>query len=467
MNGKLNTPADAAELRRRAEALLRKQQQKKKKKKKTAQPRTEADTHKLLHELQVHQIELEMQNAELQDASEEVDAGLEKYTDLYDFAPVGYFSIDEQGLILEVNLTGAALLGIERSRLINRRLLRFVAPTSRPIFLAFLENVFAVRGKQVCEAELLKEDGTPFWADLQAASAASLRVARRWCRVAVSDISALKRAEEAQHRIEALAAANRKLTQEINRRKVVEEALKKSEQHTRQLLAEALQLQRQLRHLSRQILSAQEEERKRISRELHDEIAQVLTGINLHLAVLKKEATPNSRDLKRKITRTQRLVVKSMNIVQRFARELRPTLLDDLGLIPTLRSYVKDFAKRTGLSISFRGFTRGGIKLDSAKRTVLYRVAQESLINVAKHAQASQVKMSIRKLRGVIRMEVKDNGKSFQVQGVLSTGRNKGLGLLGMRERMEMVGGTLSIESEPGKGTTIRAEIPFANGTRD
>jgi len=95
MKGKPNTSANAAELRRRAEALLRKQQQqqqKKKKKKKTAQPRTEADTQRLLHELQVHQIELEMQNAELQDARDEVEAGLEKYTDLYDFAPVGYFS---------------------------------------------------------------------------------------------------------------------------------------------------------------------------------------------------------------------------------------------------------------------------------------------------------------------------------------------------------------------------------------
>jgi PAS domain S-box-containing protein len=255
MNGKLNTPADAAELRRRAEALLRKQKKKKKKKKKkTAQPRTEADTHKLLHELQVHQIELEMQNAELQDARDEVEAGLEKYTDLYDFAPVGYFSIDEQGLILEVNLTGAALLGAERSRLINRRLQRFVASMSRPIFLAFLEKVFAEPGKQVCEASLLNEDGTSFWADLQAASAASLRGARKWCRVAVSDITALKRAEETQRHMEALDAANRELKREIVQRKIVEAALKESEQHASQLLAEALQLQRRLQHLSRQIL---------------------------------------------------------------------------------------------------------------------------------------------------------------------------------------------------------------------
>jgi PAS domain-containing protein len=96
--------------------------------------RTEADAKRLLHELQVHQIELEMQNAELQEARNKVETLLETYTDLYDFAPVGYFSVDEQGLILEVNLTGAALLGIERSRLINRRLQGFVDPPSRKLF---------------------------------------------------------------------------------------------------------------------------------------------------------------------------------------------------------------------------------------------------------------------------------------------------------------------------------------------
>ena len=301
-----------------------------------------------------------MQNAELQGARDEMEAVLEKYTDLYDFAPVGYFSMDEQGLILEVNLTGAALLGVERSRLINRRLQHFVAPTSRPIFLAFLERVFAGPGKQVCEASLLKEDGTPFWADFQATSAASLRGERKWCRVAVSDITALKRAEEAQRRMEALAAANRELKQEIVRRKAVEEALKKSEQHSSQLLEQSRHLQEQLRHLSRQILPAQEEERKRISRELHDEIAQILTGINVRLAALKMEATVNTKGLKRKIARTQRLVEKSVDIVHRFARELRPAVLDDLGLIPALHSFMKDFAKRTGIRIHFTSFTRGG-----------------------------------------------------------------------------------------------------------
>ena len=93
------------------------------------------DVKRLVHELQVHQVELEMQNAELQAARDRMEALVEKYTDLYDFAPVGYFTLDEQGQVLEVNLTGAALLGVERSRLVNRRLPPFVVPTSRPSFL--------------------------------------------------------------------------------------------------------------------------------------------------------------------------------------------------------------------------------------------------------------------------------------------------------------------------------------------
>jgi signal transduction histidine kinase len=265
-----------------------------------------------------------------------------------------------------------------------------------------------------------------------------------------------------------LAAVNRQLKREIVHRKAVEAALKKSERHDRELLEQSRHMQEHLRRLSHKLLSAQEEERKRISRELHDEVAQVLTGINLHLATLKKETTADTKNLKRKITHTQRLVVRSLSTVHRFAGQLRPAALDDLGLIPALHSYMKDFAKQTGLAIRFTSFTRESIEqLDSVARMVFYRVAQESLANVAHHAQASLVKVSVRRLRGIVRMEIKDDGKSFQVQGVSPAGRNKGLGLLGMRERVSMVGGRFAVESSPGKGTTIRAEIPFANGSRD
>jgi signal transduction histidine kinase len=150
-----------------------------------------------------------------------------------------------------------------------------------------------------------------------------------------------------------------------------------------------------------------------------------------------------------------------VRVIHRFARELRPAMLDDLGLIPTLRVYIEDFPKRRGRRILFSAFA-GAEALDNDKRTVLYRVAQEALINAAKHAQARLIKVSLRSVPGGVCLEIADNGRSFDVGRLTSARWNKRLGLIGMRERVEMVGGRFNIVSAPGTGTTIRAEIPFA-----
>src|SRR6266850_4590766 len=150
-----------AKLRRHAEARLRNQRQAHRRK--VGAQKSEADTARVLQELEVHQIELEMQNSELGEARDKMEVLLEKYTDLYDFAPVGYFSLDEQGRILEVNLTGANLLGVERRQLLHRRLPRFVVPANQPAFLAFLERVFAGTGEQVFEAPLLTKGDATLW----------------------------------------------------------------------------------------------------------------------------------------------------------------------------------------------------------------------------------------------------------------------------------------------------------------
>jgi signal transduction histidine kinase len=272
-----------------------------------------------------------------------------------------------------------------------------------------------------------------------------------------NNITKRKRAEAAQRRVEVLTASNRKLEQEIGRRHAVETSLRRSEQHQTRLM-------QQLRQLSHQILHAQEEERKRISRELHDEIAQSLVGINIHLAALTRETANNPKQLQDKIARTQLLVQQSVEVVHRFARELRPTTLDDLGLIPALQAFIKEFTKRTGIAVHFASFTPGRIKqLNVATRTAFYRVAQEALTNVSRHAQASRVEVSLVKIPGAICLKIKDNGKSFSARRVMHPRRNKRLGLIGMRERLEMVGGTLSLESAPGQGTTVEAQVPLTN----
>jgi signal transduction histidine kinase len=145
---------------------------------------------------------------------------------------------------------------------------------------------------------------------------------------------------------------------------------------------------------------------------------------------------------------------------------LRPAVLDDLGLIPALHSYMKSFTKETGIRVSLTAFS-GLEQLNSVKRTVLFRIAQEALINVVRHAHASRVDVHIEKRHDDVVLRIKDNGKSFDLQRVWKVGVSKRLGLLGMRERAEMVGGTFKIESEPGQGTTIHAQIPFINGLKE
>lgn len=261
-----------------------------------------------------------------------------------------------------------------------------------------------------------------------------------------------------------LAASNLELSLEIAQRKAAEEALRKSERHYTELLRRSEVLQEQLRRLSRQIITAQEDERRKISRELHDVIAQTLTGINIRLATLKNAAITDTKHLERNIARTQRLVEKSVQIVHQFARELRPAVLDDLGLIPALHSFVKAFGQRTRLRIHLRLFA-GVESLSIIQRTVLYRVIQEALTNVVRHAQATEVEVSLQRNAAGLALKVQDNGKSFRVDDALEGRGRRRLGLLGMRERVEMIGGQFEIVSVPGRGTSVQVQVPLPKET--
>lgn len=679
-----------------------------------APPPPEASPTRLLHELQVHQVELELQNVELQESRDRMESLLEEYTDLYDFAPVGYFTLSPDGTILQANLTGARLAAVDRARLVGQRFGVLVAPKLRPRFAAFLEQVFAGPAKQSCDFELVQPgpsprivtfeaqrspngqecraaamditarrqeeekvrvseiryrrlfeaahdgvllldpataqitDANPFMTKLlgyprdqlvgkelfeigllkdEAASREMFRKLRTnhqvryedlpletlggnlrevevvanlyqengrsmiqcnvrditerkgaelhlrrsealfaalieqapigtyvvdsqfrlqhvnpkaqpvfskihpvlgrdfsevirllWpdkiARAVVhrfrhtlksgepyasadfsarrrdlgvreyyewqiqrvtlpggeygvvcffNDITDRKRAEGVQRRLDILAASNKKLELEIRHRQAVQASLKESERHQRRCTLEARRLQKQLRLMSRQLLRVQEEERKRISRELHDVIAQTLTGIDLLLANLNKQAALDAGSLHRHVARTQLQVGHAIEIVHRFALELRPAALDDLGLIPALHSFLKRFAARTGLHTHLTAFA-GLAQLDTARRTTLFRVAQEALLNVSRHAQASRVDVRIEQQPGGICMKIADDGASFEVERVMRARASQHLGLIGMRERLEMIGGSFAIESAPGRGTTVTAQIPIRGG---
>jgi PAS domain S-box-containing protein len=449
-----NIPAGDPELRRRAEERLRTET--------PTQP--SGDPFRIMHELQVHQIEMEMQNEELREARNRLEDLVERYTDLYDFAPVAYFSLDETGRIQQANLPGAAMLGVERSKLRQRRFASFVEHRYLAILEDFLRKVFGDAGKQVAELAIETTAQETVWVDLQATKTISPADGKPLCRLAVSDVTARKRAAEAQLRVEALEAMNIALENEISRRRTVEKSLRQSRQIQTLLLKESKRMEEELRLLSHQILHTQEEERKRISQNLHDEIAQTLVAINVHLATLARRATSNPSAIAGEIVETQKMVERSVESVHRFAMGLRPTQLDDLGLIPALQGYINEFQTRTKIPILLT-VARDLKPLGDMRSVALYRIAQAALTNVANHAEASRIKINVRQTQRSLSMTIHDDGKSFDALKALSSTKIKRLGLIGMRERVEMVGGKFKIASSPGKGTTIRVTVPLIKPT--
>lgn len=249
-------------------------------------------------------------------------------------------------------------------------------------------------------------------------------------------------------------------SQDITERRQTELALRESKDHYFQLFQQARRMEEHLRQLSKKMLHVQEEERTRISRELHDEVGQTLTAINMNLTELRGRISDNSDALVRRLADSQQLLESSMENIHRFARELRPAMLDDLGLIPALQSYAKTFAGRTGINLRCQISSSIG-KLDDMRNTVIYRIVQECFNNIAKHARAQNVRLSISRQQRMIVLQVKDDGRGFPVQQATGSRRAKRLGLLGMLERSKLVGGDLTVNSGNGKGTTVRATIPL------
>lgn len=264
---------------------------------------------------------------------------------------------------------------------------------------------------------------------------------------------------EMTRRATGLAAANDALKNEIARRETARLILQKDNDAAHEELFRSRHLAEEMRHLSHRLLTAQEDERRSISRELHDVVVQALTSIHLRLTVLKTQSSL-SPEISKRISVTEELLEKSVAIVHQFARDLRPSVLDDLGLIPALRSHLKTFSENTSIATTFNAY-RGVENQSVARRTVLFRIAQESLTNIARHSAATAVELTIEAQTGSVLMTVRDNGKGFAVDQAVSARGNKGLGLLGMKERVEMVGGWFRVDSAPGTPTTITVEFPL------
>ena len=214
-------------------------------------------------------------------------------------------------------------------------------------------------------------------------------------------------------------------------------------------------LETERRRASSAALTAQEEERTRIARDLHDEVNQSLTGLLLRLEAVREHAP---YELKREIDDTKALANQAMQELLTLARQLRPTALDDLGLKAALAGNVSDLDNRSAVEVSFRSDASTYSDLSTDAQLVVYRVAQEALSNAAQHAEADSVEVSLARLNGTVELTVTDDGRGFTFDQA-----SRGLGMGGMRERALLVGGDLRIESRPGVGTRVRLRVPIEN----
>jgi len=237
-----------------------------------------------------------------------------------------------------------------------------------------------------------------------------------------------------------LSTANRALQSEIVQRQRAEEA-------HRQVL--------------RRLSEAQETERGRISRELHDRLGQDLTTLKLGLQLLRKQG-PFKAPVQESIGKLETLAEGLMRDLHRLAWELRPSTLDDLGLELALQRYATEWSENSGTAVDFHSDGLNGQRLPVEFETALYRVAQEALTNVLRHADASRVSLLLERRGEQVSLIVEDNGTGFETDALWQTPATQGkLGLLGMSERVNLVGGVFAIESSPGNGTTVFARLPL------
>ena len=229
---------------------------------------------------------------------------------------------------------------------------------------------------------------------------------------------------------------------DITERKLAEETLKQSYD--------------EIRRLTEHLQKIREEERTRIAREIHDELGQQLTVLKMDLSWLNKKLNGADEAIKQKIRNLLDLLDVTVNSVRRISSELRPSLLDNLGLVAAMEWHLKEFEKSSGIKIIFKEPKEESVMPDSIKNG-LFRIFQESLTNVARHSKAKKVKVELLQKKDQLILSIEDNGKGFDKQ---KTAGKQTLGILGMKERAMMMGGSYEINSVPGKGTTITVILP-------
>jgi signal transduction histidine kinase len=216
-----------------------------------------------------------------------------------------------------------------------------------------------------------------------------------------------------------------------------------------------------LRPLAHELLRLQEEQRHTLSRELHDNIAQLLTATTNRIAMARSEAT--SKKLRRELTEAREAVEQALQAVSDLSRNLRPAMIDQIGLAAAIEKHAAAFRDRVKLELHVHIEAPSAERLDGAAATNLFRIVQEALNNIEKHARATEAHIRLLEEEKLLRLEIADNGRSFTPDHAATAQKNGSLGLISMRERAEMLGGTFEIDAQHGNGTRVRAHVPLRN----
>ncbi|MFH2129456.1 MAG: ABC transporter substrate binding protein [bacterium] len=235
------------------------------------------------------------------------------------------------------------------------------------------------------------------------------------------------------------------------------------------LLRELRNHEEELRSMSAHIIEAQEMERKRLSVELHDEFGQMLTAVSLNLSLIRNKLGADcSRSVAERLDQTESAIENLYDQIHDLSLDLRPTILDDLGLTPTLRWYLNQYQERSGRQVHFSAGEEPGIAIPGAVAVALYRILQEALTNITKYAGASTITVRLITEPDTIQLIIADDGIGFDLEAIQSRNiKERGLGLVGMRERLDLLNGSLQIQTEPGRGTTLHAVVPIYHGEND
>ena len=394
------------------------------------------DYRSVVHELHVHQIELEIQNEELRASQNDLEVARNKYADLFNNAPVGYVILDAIGFILETNRTFADMILQDADAMPGKPLSAFLPDTARHIFLSQYKSFFKNPDKNI-DLQLEKGEGLSKTLKLfgcrEAPDEDDVGVPRDRIRIAVVDVTR-------QHAAE---AALRLMNKDLEDRVAERTAL--AERRTKQLQALAVEL-----------IETEERERRRVAHLLHDDLQQVLASAKMQLQAVSARAPSEAM-----LVNVNQLLEDAIAKSKSLAYELSPPLLNHAGLVPTLEWLSRQMNEQFGMKVDVSARTTR--KLGNSSLTAfLFRAAQELLFNIVKHAGVRRAEVCLGESKDKLVVSIIDRGCGFDMKAVHNAAAPKGFGLLSLMERTRSFGGDFVIESSPGNGCRIEISIPLS-----